>query len=165
MDRTTLISRCLAVAFLAACASGGTPRAAAPAPDDEVSVGYGTRSRAFTTGSMSSFSPTENDARVARVEQLLMGRLPGLEVVPLSNGTYALRIHGPHGLRGRAGDEEPLLVIDDVPVSNGSTSATLASIAPRDVARIDVLKDASASGIYGVRGGNGVIIITTKRRR
>lgn len=57
---------------------------------------------------------------------------------------------------------EPLLVLDDMPVAAGSLSSGLAGIAPRDVGRIDVLKDAGAS-IYGSRGGNGVIIITTKR--
>ena len=56
-------------------------------------------------------------------------------------------------------------MIDDVPVSLGSLSNALAGIAPQDVARIDVLKDAGSTAIYGVRGANGVIIITTKRAR
>jgi TonB-dependent SusC/RagA subfamily outer membrane receptor len=165
MERINLISRCLAAAFLAGCASGGTRSGAAPAPNDEVSVGYGTRSRALNTTAVSSFTPTEADARAGRVEDLLVGRVPGLEVVPLSNGSFTLRIRGARGLRSGNTQDEPLLVIDDIPAPVGSLSSTLAAISPRDVARIDVLKDAAAASIYGVRGGNGVIIITTKRYR
>jgi TonB-dependent SusC/RagA subfamily outer membrane receptor len=165
MDSTKLISRCVAVALLAACAPVGTQRAAVPAPDDEVSVGYGTRSRVLITGAVTSFTPTESDARVGRVEDLLVGRVPGLEVVHLANGRYTLRIRGARSLRGGAAQDEPLLVVDNVPATLGSLSSTLAGISPRDVARIDVLKDAGATSIYGVRGGNGVIIITTKRFR
>ena len=60
-------------------------------------------------------------------------------------------------------DDEPLLVIDDMSVPRGSLSATVASLAVRDVARIDVLKDAASTSVYGFRGAGGVIIITTKR--
>jgi TonB-dependent SusC/RagA subfamily outer membrane receptor len=64
---------------------------------------------------------------------------------------------------GSTANAEPLLVIDDVPVPLGSLANALAGLAPRDVARIDVLKDASATGLYGSRGANGVILIKTKR--
>jgi TonB-dependent SusC/RagA subfamily outer membrane receptor len=60
------------------------------------------------------------------------------------------------------GDDEPLLVIDGVP-AQGAIGPALAGLAPRDVARIDVLKDAGSTAIYGIRGANGVILITTKR--
>ncbi len=59
--------------------------------------------------------------------------------------------------------DDQLLVIDDVPVPQGSLGSALAGMAPRDVGRIDVLKDAAATSVYGSRGANGVIIITTKR--
>jgi TonB-dependent SusC/RagA subfamily outer membrane receptor len=68
-------------------------------------------------------------------------------------------------MREQGGDQEPLLVIDDIPVQRGSLSMALASIAPHDVARIDVLKDAGSAAVYGSRGANGVVIITTKRAR
>ncbi len=97
------------------------------------------------------------------MEDLLRARVPGLEVLPLANGAYTLRIRGRHTLSGGATDDEPLLVVDDVPLAAGSVSSVLSGIAPRDVGRIDVLKDAAATSIYGSRGGNGVIIITTKR--
>ena len=149
-----------------AVACGRTPpRLETPAPQDEVSVGYGTQNRHDVTGAVTSVSPTEADTRVPRIEQLLQARVPGLEVLPLRDGTYSLRIRGSHGLRGSVVEDEPLLVIDDVPVLAGAIGQMLAGLAPSDIQRIDVLKDASATGVYGLRGGNGVIIITTKRAR
>ncbi|HLB82603.1 MAG TPA: TonB-dependent receptor plug domain-containing protein [Gemmatimonadales bacterium] len=152
-----------AVALVTGCGPTGSRRAEVPAPEDQISVGYQTQSRHNTTAAVTSVSPTDADARVTRLEDLLQARVPGLEVLPLSNGTYTLRIRGRHSLRGGAADDEPLLVIDDVPVPAGALGSALASMAPRDVRRIDVLKDAAAASIYGSRGANGVIIITTKR--
>jgi TonB-dependent starch-binding outer membrane protein SusC len=153
-----------AVALAAGCGPV-SPRLEVPAPQDEVSVGYGTQNRHDVTSAVTSVSPTEADARVPRIEQLLQARIPGLEVLPLRDGSYTLRIRGSHGLRGTVAADEPLLVIDDIPVLGGAVGQMLAGLAPRDVQRIDVLKDASATAIYGSRGGNGVIIITTKRGR
>ena len=116
-----------------------------------------------SAAAVTSFIPTEADARVARVELMLVGRVPGLQLYPLPNGNFTLSIRGQRSLRSDPAANEPLLVIDGVPLSRGSIGTALASIAPRDVARIDVLKDAAATGIYGSRGGNGVIVITTKR--
>lgn len=114
---------------------------------------------------MTTIVPTVADARVTRVEELLQGRVPGLEVRRLPDGNYTLRIRGQHGIRGNPGDDEPLLVIDGSLMPPGSLGSALAAIAPRDVARIDVLKDVAATGFYGARGANGVIVITTKRSR
>jgi iron complex outermembrane receptor protein len=116
-------------------------------------------------GAVTTFIPTAADARVARVGDMLIGRVPGLEVRRLPNGSYTLRIRGPRTLRGSVEDEEPLLVLDGTPMPKGSLSATLNTLAPHDIARIDVLRDASATGVYGSRGANGVIVITTKRPR
>jgi TonB-dependent SusC/RagA subfamily outer membrane receptor len=155
-----------AITLLAACGAG-SPRAQAPAPPEEVvSVGYGTKLKRHVTGSVTSISPTDADTRTAaRVEDLLRARVPGLEVIPLADGTYTLRIRGRHSLRGNPADDEPLLVIDDMPIPRGSLGSALAGLAPFDVARIDVLKDAGSTAIYGSRGGNGVVLITTKRGR
>ena len=156
--------RCgFAVALVTGCGPAGSRRAEVPTPDDPVSVGYQTESRRDATGAVTSFSPTEADARVTRIEHLLQARVPGLEVLPVGDGTYTLRIRGHHGMMGRSVDDEPLLVIDDVQMPQGSLGNALAGLSPRDVARIDVLKDASTASIYGSRGANGVIIITTKR--
>ena len=153
----------LALAAVIGCAGSGAQRLETPVPDDEVSVGYGTQLKRNTTGAVSSVTPTDADARFARVEEMLLARVPGLEVVRLASGSYTLRVRGPSGLRHSLADDEPLLVIDGVPAPFGSLGSTLAGIAPYDVARIDVLKDAGSTAIYGVRGANGVIIITTKR--
>jgi len=151
----------LGFAALTGCASTAAVRSPAPAPDDEVSVGYGTQSRRSVTGAISSITPTEAEAHSFRVEEML-SRVPGLQVQRLSNGQYSLRIRGARSFRS---NEEPLLVIDDTPVANGALGSTLAGLSPSDVARIDVLKDAASTSVYGMRGANGVIIITTKRSR
>ena len=112
------------------------------------------------TGAVTTVVPTESDARVTRVEEMLRG-VPGLEVTRLANGGYQIRIRGQRSIRGNPTDDDPLIVIDGVPSSAGP--AALADLAPRDIARIDVLKDAGATSQYGSRGANGVIVITTKR--
>lgn len=150
----------LAVAVMAGC---GRARPEAPAPEDEVAAGYGSQPKAM--GAVTTYIPTEADARVARVGDMLIGRVPGLEVRRLPNGSYTLRIRGPRTLRGSVADEEPLLVLDGTPLPKGSLSSMLNSLAPHDIARIDVLRDASVTSIYGSRGANGVIVITTKRPR
>ncbi len=147
---------------VAAVACAGTGRRPTP-EDDVVSVGYGTQSRRNITGAVSTYIPTEADAHIARVETMLQGHIPGLEVIP-QGGDFTLRIRGFKTVREGGGDE-PLLVIDDITVPAGSFATALAGIAPYDVARIDVLKDAGATAVYGLRGANGVIIITTKRFR
>jgi TonB-dependent SusC/RagA subfamily outer membrane receptor len=152
-----------AVALVTGCGPTGSRRIEVPTPDDQVSVGYGTQSKRDATAAITSVSPTEADARVTRIEYLLQARVPGLEVLPLANGTFTLRIRGRHSLMGQTQTDEPLLVIDDIPVPQGSLGNALAGMAPRDVGRIDVLKDAAATSVYGSRGANGVIIITTKR--
>ena len=117
-----------------------------------------------TAGSaaVSTVVPGETDARVSRVEELLRG-VPGLEVTALPNGSYQIRIRGHRSIRGNPGDDDPLIVVDGIPSAAGA--AALADIAPTDVARIEVLKDAGATSQYGSRGANGVIVITTKRAR
>ena len=114
------------------------------------------------TGAVATVVPGETDARVSRVEELLRG-VPGLEVTALPNGSYQIRIRGHRSIRGNPGDDDPLIVIDGIPSAAGA--AALADIAPTDVARIEVLKDAGATSQYGSRGANGVIVITTKRAR
>jgi TonB-dependent SusC/RagA subfamily outer membrane receptor len=148
----------IGLALLVGCGGGARPEA--PAPEDEaVSVGYGTKPPQEVTGSVASVSPQEGDARFTRVVDMLEGRVPGLKVIRLPNGNVALRIRGE---RTFSGDNEPLLVIDGRPVRD-AIGAALAGLAPRDIVRIDVLKDAGATAIYGARGANGVIVITTKR--
>lgn len=147
------------------CGGSGSQPAEAPEPENQVETGYSTQPREEATGSVTTFVPTEQQKRVARVGDMLFGRVPGLEVRRLPNGDYTLRVRGPGTLIGSGVDEEPLLVVDGTPVPKGSMSSMLSALQPRDVERIDVLKDASSTAVYGVRGANGVIVITTRRPR
>lgn len=94
--------------------------------------------------------------RVMRFEELLEGRLAGVRVRRLPNGEFSVQIRGSNTLHGSV---QPLFVVDGLPVMD---TRSLSAINPSDVARIQVLKDASAAA-YGVRGANGVILITTRR--
>jgi TonB-dependent starch-binding outer membrane protein SusC len=125
-----------------------------------VVVGYGTQKRSDVTGALSSVS--EKDFReqpVTRVDQALQGRVPGVQVTNAGGapgGDVRIRIRGANSL---SGDNDPLYVVD------GFVGADFTTINPQDIASIEVLKDASATAIYGSRGANGVIIITTKGGR
>ena len=112
----------------------------------------------------STIIPSKTDARVTRVEEMLRG-VPGLEVTRLPDGNYRIRIRGQRSIRGNPTDDNPLVVIDGIPIPNESMSSMLADLSPSDVARIEVLKDAADTSLYGSRGANGVIVITTKRGR
>ena len=145
---------------LGACGPAASPET--PAPDgEEVSIGYGTESPEQVTGSVSSLAPEDIDADYVRIEEMLEGRIPGLIVQRRQNGAFALRIRGSGSLHG---NNEPLVVIDGMPLHGRSAGFALAALAPGDVARIDVLKDGYTGAMYGSRGANGVIVITTKRR-
>jgi TonB-dependent SusC/RagA subfamily outer membrane receptor len=92
------------------------------------------------------------------IEEILAGRIAGVEVRRTRDG-LAVRIRGETSLRG---DSEPLYVIDGIPIQPGPGGA-LVGINPYDIESIKVLKDPADTAIYGVRGANGVIVITTKR--
>jgi TonB-linked SusC/RagA family outer membrane protein len=122
-----------------------------------VTVGYGTQKRATITGAVSSVNAeTINTLPVASVEQSLQGRVAGLTVTnngsPGTSPLVAIR-----GISSISFASSPLYVIDGFPTGN------LASIDTKDIQSVDVLKDASSAAIYGSRGTNGVIIITTKK--
>jgi TonB-dependent SusC/RagA subfamily outer membrane receptor len=129
-------------------------------PEDTVAVGYGSTSRRRLTGSVSSVSGDEGHAsRVLRVEELLY-RVPGVRVVPRSDGTYSITIRGKATLG--YGSTDPLFVFDGLPVEDGIS--VLRGMSPEDVDRIDVIKDADAS-IYGSRSANGVILVRTRHAK
>jgi len=93
------------------------------------------------------------------VEQMLMDRFPGVEVRRTSTGGVSIRIRGPASFYSSS---EPLYVVDGIPIQQGLHVALL-GISPHDIASIAVLKNPADTGIYGLRGANGVIVITTKR--
>jgi TonB-dependent SusC/RagA subfamily outer membrane receptor len=149
------------VALAAGCGGRTTPPSSGPSGDD-VAVGYGTQDREDMTGAIGSLTEGELEhVRVGRVEELLMDRVPGLQVSRLANGEVSLRIRG---TRSFLGNNDPLVVVDGT-LLGGSASGVLRMLSPQSIARIDVLKDAGATAVYGSRGANGVILITTKHSR
>ena len=93
------------------------------------------------------------------IEQVLMGRFPGVMVTRAPDGSVSVRIRGTTSIRGSS---EPLYVIDGVEIQPGP-GGSLTGINPHDIATIEVVKDPAGEAMYGVRGANGVIIIKTKR--
>ncbi len=135
--------------------------------DEAVVIGYGTSRTKDLTGSAVAVSEDKFlKGSLATPEQLIMGKVPGLKVTsndgaPGSGST--LRIRGGTSINA---SNDPLIVIDGVPVDNGGIAGAanpLSLINPNDIESFVVLKDASASAIYGSRGANGVILITTKK--
>lgn len=132
-----------------------------------VAVGYGTQRVEAVTGVVESLSAEDfNTGRIVTPEGLLAGKVAGLQVIDTGEpgGGISLRIRGGTSVNA---SNEPLFVVDGVPLpAGGGLSAgrnPLAFINPDDVANITVLKDASATAIYGSRGANGVILIETRR--
>ncbi len=135
--------------------------------DEIVVVGYGQMRRSDVTGSVVSVSNEAIERSVpTSIDQVLQGRAAGVFVqqnTGTPGGSSSIRIRGINSLNA---SNEPIFVIDGVIVDGSTESLTtnaLASINPSDIVSLDVLKDASASAIYGSRASNGVIIITTKR--
>lgn len=134
-----------------------------------VVVGYGTVKRADLTGAVSTVSSTAISQSVATtIDQVLQGRAAGVQIQQNSGtpgGSSSVRIRG---ISSITGSNEPIYVIDGV-IIDGNTgslnSNPLAGINPNDIASIDILKDASATAIYGSRAANGVIMVTTKTGR
>lgn len=96
---------------------------------------------------------------VESIERALAAKVPGLYISHTDDGTIAIRIRGNSSIQG---SNEPLYVIDGTPM-NAGPGGSLAGINPKDIASIEVLKDAVSTSFYGVRGANGVIVIKTKR--
>jgi TonB-dependent SusC/RagA subfamily outer membrane receptor len=158
---TALLHAGLAVLLGAGCAARGPAETRDPQPE-EVDVGYGTQDPRTISGSVATVETGRaNGARVARVEELFQGRLPGVQVTRLGNGSFSVRVRG-HGTL--YGDGEPLYVIDGMPVHSSAPGQALIGINPSDVTRVTVLRDAASAAIYGSQAANGVILISTRRR-
>ena len=132
-----------------------------------VVIGYGSVKKNALTGSVTAIKADEiNRGAITSPDQMLQGKVPGLLVTPASGdptGGATIRIRGAASLYA---SNDPLIVIDGVPVTSegGAGMANpLASVNPNDIESYTVLKDASATAIYGSRASNGVIIITTKK--
>lgn len=127
--------------------------------DEVVAVGYGTVKKSDLTGAVAKVSSGDLNlgGSVSNAAQALQGRSAGVQVIQNSNapgGSISIRVRGSNSI---SSSNEPLYVIDGFPTSNGT------DINPNDIESMEILKDASATAIYGARGANGVILITTKR--
>jgi len=135
---------------------------AEPSPVEKVPVGYGEQSREQAGGAVQSATAEQlRNVNASQVEELLEGRFPGVDVVRTPGGGFALRIRGASTILG---DQGPLYVVDGLPV-DVEPGRGLDWLSPADIARIDVLRNAPETTMYGARGANGVILITTKRSR
>ncbi|MEX0363527.1 MAG: TonB-dependent receptor plug domain-containing protein, partial [Allomuricauda sp.] len=137
--------------------------------DEVVVIGYGTSRKSDLTGSVSSVGVADIEkVPTASITQNLGGRAAGVNVTTNSGvpgGGVTIRIRGINSLQG---NNDPLFVIDGVPVESSSqqdgnfSGDALSGINPEDIESMEILKDASAVAIYGSRGANGVVLITTK---
>jgi len=135
-------------------------KANASSLEQVVVVGYGTQKKTDVTGSVKSVSSEAfNKGIINSPEQLLQGKVAGVNVTSATGepgGSQGITIRGPGSIRVGSG---PLYVIDGLPLDGGIGNF----LNPSDIEKMDVLKDASATAIYGTRGANGVILITTKK--
>lgn len=148
----------------------------AEALDEVVVIGYGTTTVKDATGAVASVSSDDfNSGAIASAEQLIQGKVAGVQTVQSSGepgAGIAIRIRGTNSIRS---NNDPLYVVDGVPLSGAAppegpdvgfgssvSSNPLSFLNPNDIESMSVLKDASATAIYGSRGANGVVIITTK---
>ncbi len=141
--------------------------------DDVVVIGYGVQQRSDLTGSIASISGDQiQNQPIASLDGALQGRASGVFVSTPSGTPGAGITMNIRGQTSISGSSEPLYVIDGVPIisedlsglfSGGQATNSLADLNPNDIESIEILKDASATAIYGSRGANGVVLISTKR--
>lgn len=127
--------------------------------EEVVAIGYGTVKKRELTGSVASVKADDfNQIASSDAMQLIQGKVAGLSITRTNGGDptsgFEIRLRGSSSI---SADQEPLVVVDGIP------GGDLNAIAPEDIASMDILKDGSAAAIYGTRGTNGVILITTKR--
>jgi TonB-linked SusC/RagA family outer membrane protein len=135
--------------------------------NEVVVIGYGTVKKQDATGAVSTLGKRDfNQGAIASPQQAIIGKIPGVTVITAGGtpgGDATIRIRGGSSINA---SNDPLIVIDGVPTDNSATSGargTLSMVNPDDIESYVVLKDASATAIYGSRASNGVILITTKK--
>ncbi|HVH12935.1 MAG TPA: SusC/RagA family TonB-linked outer membrane protein, partial [Longimicrobium sp.] len=145
--------------------------------DELIVVGYGQTERRMAPGSIASVRADDAaETPVAQVDEVLQGRMAGVQVVQNSGvpgAAISVRVRGSSSI---SAGNQPLYVIDGVPLTQGDFSGltgqmggqgidALSNLSPNEIESIEVLKDASAAAIYGSRASNGVVLVTTKRGR
>lgn len=123
-----------------------------------VAVGYGTQQKRTVTGAVSTVKASQiAEVPTANIVKAIQGRIPGVDITSSGNKPgdgVSIRIRG---VRSISAGNDPLYVVDGVPVAGG-----IGDFNPSDIVSIDVLKDAAATAVYGSRGANGVVLVTTK---
>lgn len=139
--------------------------------EEVVVVAYGTQQKRDITGSVASVTgESVSKVPVQSFDQALQGKAAGVSITMPSGALNAMPVIRIRGYNSISGSSYPLVVVDGVPIatgnfggSNSAETNALADINPSDIASMDILKDASATALYGSRAANGVILITTKR--
>ena len=150
----TLVGIVGLTAATSACAAIG------PRPDPALDDSHDASSPRTGTSSDTRVERDHDNQSFARIEELIEGRAPGVRVIRHHDGSFRLQIRG---VSSPAGRNDPLIVVDGTPARELHAGSALASINPSDVERIEVLKDAASTAFYGMRGANGVIVITTRQ--
>ena len=126
--------------------------------DEVIVVGYGTQKKSDITGTVTSLNKDRLEmAPNLNVTQAIMGAVPGVMIETASAGANPDQSIMIRGRASISADNQPLIVVDGIPYGG-----SMSDINPRDIGSVEILKDASAAAIYGSRGSNGVILITTK---
>jgi TonB-dependent SusC/RagA subfamily outer membrane receptor len=153
----------LAVALIGGGVTGCGAARSAPSPPEEAPEARGGAGRSVASEGTGSVAVVDGDdlhgIPEAHLEAMLVGRVAGVQVIRLAGGGISVRIRGPGSING---DMEPLYVVDGMLV-HATADRGLYWLNPADIRRIEILKDASTTSMYGVRGGNGVVVITTRR--
>jgi TonB-dependent starch-binding outer membrane protein SusC len=153
--RKSMILAGAAAIVSASCTHHSTP---GPRAADSVEIGYGTQRKDKVTGAVTTV-PT-NGPRPLSIEELLRGKVAGLEVIQRGNAvSFRIRSSGT-----MTTDQEPLVIVDGEMIQAGNIAGALAGLTPDDIKQVSVLKDVASTSIYGGRGAAGVILITTARK-
>ncbi len=158
-DRLMLVALALIADGVVGC---GAARSAPPPSESppEARGGAGRSVASEGTGSVTVIDGDDLHGNPApQLEGMLEGRVAGVQIIRLAGGGISVRIRGPGSI---GGDTEPLYVVDGMLV-HATAERGLYWLNPADIRRIEILKDASTTSMYGVRGANGVVLITTRR--
>ena len=110
-----------------------------------------------STGATTSVAIDQGSSGAVSVDELLRGRVAGLQITALPEGGYSYRI------RGAQGSADPLFLVDGIEIHPSQLHTALAGLTREDIRKVDVLKDLASTAMYGMRGAGGVVLISTKR--
>jgi TonB-dependent SusC/RagA subfamily outer membrane receptor len=110
------------------------------------------------TGATTSVTPDANQGGPLTIDELLRGRVSGLQIIPRPDGGYS------YNIRGVSGRVEPLFLVDGVEIEANQLHTALSGLTREDIRKVEVLKDLASTAMYGQRGAGGVVLISTKKR-